>query len=58
MYEYLKKLLELAEGIGKVEGVDMGAWINDGKKCEVTGTTGDGKRFALRLTVEKTDETV
>lgn len=53
MYEYLKKLLELAEGIGKIDEVDMGNWIKNGEKCEVAGTTSDGQHFELRLTMEK-----
>ena len=53
MYEYLKKLLELAEGIGNIEDVDMGGWINNGKKLEVAGTASDGRHFELRLTMDK-----
>jgi hypothetical protein len=52
MYEYLKKMLILAEGIGQIEDVDMGKFLAHSERCDVKGTTFDGKPFELRLTVE------
>ena len=52
MYEYLKKMLILAEGIGQIEDVDMGKFLSHSERCDVKGTTFDGKPFELRLTVE------
>lgn len=57
MYEYLKKLLEVAESIGTVETAEMhpkGTYRASG--IEIEGVTADGRTFELRLRVAEKEE--
>lgn len=55
MYEILKKLLPVAEGIGSIATVHQN--IRDRKyyssdEIKINGTTPDGRNFTLRLELE------
>lgn len=52
MYEYLKKLLEIAEAIGQVESVKMNKdEYRYRPDIQVEGKTPNGASFTLELTI-------
>lgn len=57
MYEYLKKLLEVAENIGTIETAEMypkGTYRASG--VEIAGVIADGRTFELRLRIDEKEE--
>ncbi len=57
MYEYLKKLLEVAEAIGKIDDAAMhpkGSYRPAG--IEIEGKIADGRAFELTMRVEDAEE--
>lgn len=63
MYKYLRRMIEVAESIvgfeegglpigpGKIEDIDMGSWMINGKRIRINGKTPSGKDFELSLEV-------
>ena len=68
MYKYLRRMIEVAESIagfeegglpigpGKIEDIDMGNWLQDGKRIQISGKTPTGKDFELSLEVSNWQE--
>ncbi len=63
MYKYMRRMIEVAESIagfeegglpigpGRIEDIDMGRWLETGKRIRINGKTPSGKDFELSLEV-------
>lgn len=56
MYQYLKKMLEVAEEVGAVNTLDMGEWIPGKDRISIRGETISGKPFELELFIGESSE--
>ena len=55
LYNALKKMMPLAEDLGKVHEAHMGDWISDMDHISLKGVTPDGRKYELSLEIDKED---
>ena len=53
LYNALKKLLPVAEDIGKVNEAHMGDWVGDQDHISLRGETPNGRKYELTLEIDK-----
>ena len=53
MYNYMKRMMGVADTVGDVTGIDMGEWLDKYDRISIRGTTPDGQKFDLVLEITK-----
>ena len=57
LYNALKKMMPVAESLGKVHEAEMGDWLKDQERITLCGVTPDGRKYELRLEIDKEAKT-
>ena len=57
LYNALKKMMTVAEDLGKVTEARMGDWINQQDHISLCGVTPDGRKYELILEIDKEAKT-
>ena len=53
MYNYMRRMMGVAETVGDITGVDMGEWLDKYDRISLRGTTPDGQKFEMTLEINK-----
>ena len=53
MYNYMRRMMGVAETVGDITGVDMGEWLDKYDRISLRGTTPDGQKFERTLEITK-----
>ena len=53
MINRLRKMLVLAEEVGKIDEVYKGDWVGKYDRINITGKTPDGRDFTITLEIDK-----
>ena len=53
MYNYMRRMMGVAETVGDITGVDMGEWLDKYDRISLRGTTHDGQKFEMTLEINK-----
>ena len=53
MYNYMRRMMGVAETVGDITGVDMGEWLDKYDRISIRGTTNDGQKFEMTLEIHK-----
>ena len=53
MYNYMRRMMGVAETVGDITGVDMGEWLDKYDRISLRGTTPDGQKFEMTLEITK-----
>ena len=56
LYNSLKKMMGVAECLGKVNEANMGDWIGNMEHIRLRGVTPDGRNYELNLEIDKEGE--
>lgn len=56
LYNSLKKMMPVAEALGKVHEAHMGEWVCNQEHISLRGVTADGRKFELSLEIDKEGE--
>lgn len=53
MYNYMKKMMSVAEFVGDITCADMGVFLQKYDRISLSGTTSDGQKFVMTLEITK-----
>lgn len=56
LYNALKKMMPVAEALGKVNEAHMGEWVCNQDHISLRGATTDGRKFELTLEIDREDK--
>ena len=53
MYNFMRRMMGIAETVGDVTGIDMGEWLDKYDRISLRGTTPEGQKFEMTLEINK-----
>ena len=53
MYNFMRRMMGIAETVGDVTEIDMGEWLDKYDRISLRGTTPEGQKFEMILEINK-----
>ena len=53
MYNFMRRMMGIAETVGDVTEIDMGEWLEKYDRISLRGTTPEGQKFEMTLEINK-----
>ena len=53
MYNFMRRMMGIAETVGDVTEIDMGEWLEKYDRISMRGTTPEGQKFEMILEINK-----
>lgn len=53
MYNFMRRMMGIAETVGDVTEIDMGEWLEKYDRISMRGTTPEGQKFEMTLEINK-----
>ena len=53
MYNFMRRMMGIAETVGDVTEINMGVWLESYDRISLRGTTPEGQKFEMYLEINK-----